>query len=120
MIHIANRTYEVLVDHKNGWKPEAFRERYSEVLERYDYIVGDWGYNQLRLRGFFRDRHPKATKETAISSAEDYINEYCNFGCAYFIIEKVNGKQSQFHQQQQTEPQPGSSRQSVRTEPAQE
>ncbi len=28
-------------------------ERFSEVLARYDYIVGDWGYEQLRLRGFF-------------------------------------------------------------------
>ena len=27
-------------------------ERFSEVLARYDYIVGDWGYEQLRLRGF--------------------------------------------------------------------
>lgn len=53
MIQISNKTYEVFVDHKNGWRPEAFRERYSEVLDRYDYIVGDWGYSQLRLRGFF-------------------------------------------------------------------
>ncbi|WP_245855685.1 YutD family protein [Paenibacillus rigui] len=93
MIHIANRSYEVVVDHKNGWKPEAFRDRYSEVLERYDYIVGDWGYNQLRLRGFFKDTHPKATKESSIATLQDYLNEYCNFGCAYFIIEKVPNRQ---------------------------
>ncbi|CAG7649375.1 YutD family protein [Paenibacillus allorhizosphaerae] len=93
MIHIAGRTYEVVTDHKSGWKPEAFRDRYSEVLERYDYIVGDWGYNQLRLRGFYKDNHPKATKDTAISTLQDYLNEYCNFGCAYFIIEKVPGRQ---------------------------
>ncbi|MBE1444377.1 YutD family protein [Paenibacillus sp. OAS669] len=92
MIHIANKTYEVVVDHKNGWKPDAFRDRYSEVLERYDFIVGDWGYNQLRLRGFFKDTHPKATKETSIATLQDYLNEYCNFGCAYFIIEKIPNK----------------------------
>lgn len=92
MIQIANRTYEVIVDHKNGWKPEAFRDRYSEVLDRYDYIVGDWGYSQLRLRGFFKENHPKATKETSIATLQDYLNEYCNFGCAYFIIEKMPAK----------------------------
>lgn len=100
MIQIANRTYDVIIDHKNGWKPEAFRERFSEVLERYDYIVGDWGYNQLRLRGFFRDNHPKATKESSISSVQDYLNEYCNFGCAYFILERLSAKQSGVPQQQ--------------------
>lgn len=95
MIHIAGKTYEVIVDHKNGWRFEAFRDRYSEVLERYDYIVGDWGYNQLRLRGFFKDNHPKGGKDTIISTLPDYLNEYCNFGCAYFILEKVANKQPQ-------------------------
>lgn len=88
MILIGGKTYEVLKDHRNGWNQEAFRERYSDVLERYDYIIGDWGYSQLRLKGFYKDNHPKATKDTAISSMVDYINEYCNFGCAYFVLQK--------------------------------
>lgn len=78
-----------MLDHKDGWNPEAFRGRYSEVLERYDYIIGDWGYSQLRLKGFYRDNHPKVTRDTAISGMVDYINEYCNFGCAYFVLHKL-------------------------------
>lgn len=89
MIVIGNKSYEVLKDHRNGWNPEAFRERYSEVLDRYDYIVGDWGYNQLRLKGFYRDNHPKAPKDSTFSSVSDYINEYCNFGCAHFVLQKL-------------------------------
>ncbi|MGG1877796.1 YutD family protein [Paenibacillus cisolokensis] len=89
MIVIGNKSYEVLKDHRNGWNPEAFRERYSEVLDRYDYIVGDWGYNQLRLKGFYRDNHPKAPKDATFSSVSDYINEYCNFGCAHFVLQKL-------------------------------
>jgi len=85
--------YRLVRNHKNGWNPEAFRERYCDVLERYDYIVGDWGYNQLRLKGFFRDNHPKATKDTAISGLMDYLSEYCNFGCAWFVLAKVDRKQ---------------------------
>ncbi|MCS7463518.1 YutD family protein [Paenibacillus doosanensis] len=116
MIHIANKTYEVVVDHKNGWKPEAFRDRYSEVLERYDFIVGDWGYNQLRLRGFFKDTHPKATKESSIATLQDYLNEYCNFGCAYFIIEKVSSKQ----QNGQHDSEPAGEAEESRQEPKRE
>lgn len=78
-----------MLDHKDGWNPEAFRGRYSEVLDRYDYIVGDWGYSQLRLKGFYRDNHPKVNRDTAISGMVDYINEYCNFGCAYFVLHKL-------------------------------
>ncbi|WP_246070470.1 YutD-like domain-containing protein [Paenibacillus kobensis] len=87
-ILIGGKRYELIVDHKNGWNPSAFRDRYSDVLERYDYIIGDWGYNQLRLKGFFRDNNPKGTKDSYISGLVDYINEYCNFGCAYFVIHR--------------------------------
>lgn len=91
MIFMAGgNAYSLLHENKNGWNPEAFRERYSEVLERFDYIVGDWGYSQLRLRGFYKDGHPRAAKESAISSLVDYVNEYCNFGCAYFVVAKVD------------------------------
>ncbi|WP_340033639.1 YutD family protein [Paenibacillus sp. FSL E2-0202] len=89
MIVIGGKGYELMLDHKDGWNPEAFRGRYSEVLERYDYIIGDWGYSQLRLKGFYRDNHPKVNRDTAISGMVDYINEYCNFGCAYFVLHKL-------------------------------
>lgn len=90
MIYMAGgNAYKLSHEHKNGWNAEAFKERYSEILERYDYIVGDWGYNQLRLRGFYREGHPKATKDTVITSLADYLNEYCNFGCAYFVLTKI-------------------------------
>lgn len=92
MIHISGNTYEVVVDHKNGWNPEAFRERYSEVLEKYDYIIGDWGYNQLRLKGFY-EAQKKVPSQMKAETMEEYLVEYCNFGCAHFILKKVNNPQ---------------------------
>jgi uncharacterized protein YutD len=90
MFWAGGNAYTLAHEHKNGWNAEAFKERYSEVLDRYDYIVGDWGYNQLRLRGFYREGHPKGTKDTVITSLKDYLNEYCNFGCAYFVLAKTD------------------------------
>jgi len=95
LIHIGGKCYQLALENRNGWNPEMFRDRYSEVLDRYDFIVGDWGYNQLRLKGFFRDTNSKATKESTYSSLTDYINEYCNFGCAYFVLEKVGSTQKE-------------------------
>jgi uncharacterized protein YutD len=92
VILVGGKQYELVQEHKDAWKPEAFKERYSEVLERYDYIVGDWGYNQLRLKGFFKEGSNRATKDSGIASLQDYLQEYCNFGCAYFILERVEGK----------------------------
>ena len=43
----------------------------------------------LRLKGFFDDRNQKSTFDTKISTVQDYLYEYCNFGCAYFILRKI-------------------------------
>lgn len=89
VLYINNTCYEIVEQQKQGFNEEAFRERYSEILAKYDYIVGDWGYGQLRLKGFFDDHNQKATYDTKISSLSEYLYEYCNFGCPYFVLKKV-------------------------------
>lgn len=90
-IQVQGHEYELIKDVREGWNPEAFNERYSDVLNKYDYIVGDWGYEQLRLRGFYDDQNKKAKPafDAKISTLDEYIYEYCNFGCAYFVLKKV-------------------------------
>ncbi|WP_096436710.1 YutD family protein [Alteribacter populi] len=92
MIRVQGNQYELVENVKEGWVEEDFKGRYSDVLNKYDYIVGDWGYNQLRLKGFFDDQHRKSPSESKISSLPEYLYEYCNFGCSYFVIKKVKEK----------------------------
>jgi uncharacterized protein YutD len=89
MVIIDNYEYEIQTDYRDGFDEEALIARFSDVLTKYDYILGDWGYGQLRLKGFYDDRNSKSTYETKISTLQDYLYEYCNFGCAYFVLRKV-------------------------------
>lgn len=89
MIELHGETYQIIENKRDGYDEEAFRERYSEILRKYDYVVGDWGYDQLRLKGFYEDKHPRAAFDAKIGMLEDYLYEYCNFGCAYFVLKKV-------------------------------
>lgn len=89
MIRVQGNSFEVIENNRDAWKEEDFKERYSDVLNKYDYVVGDWGYSQLRLRGFFEDNNRKAAYDTKISTLPEYIYEYCNFGCPYFVLKKV-------------------------------
>lgn len=89
MITINNFEYEIVNEFRDGYDEEAFRARFSDILSRYDYIVGDWGYGQLRLKGFFSDQNTKASFDTKISTLSEYLYEYCNFGCSYFVLKKV-------------------------------
>ncbi|MBE1556343.1 YutD family protein [Sporosarcina limicola] len=90
MILIDDWEFELIIDFREGFNEDALLARYSDVLLKYDYILGDWGYGQLRLKGFFDDRNQKATYETKISTLQDYLYEYCNFGCAYFVLKKAS------------------------------
>ena len=60
-----------------------------------DYIVGDWSNEQLRLRGFYKDDRP-VTDAEKISRLEDYLLEYCSYGCAYFVLENQAPKRASF------------------------
>ncbi|MBM7713021.1 YutD family protein [Enterococcus xiangfangensis] len=92
---IGERQYRLVRNYREGFDAERLGERFSEVLTRYDYIVGDWGYEQLRLKGFFREEDRKSLPEQRIDTLEDYLYEYCNFGCAYFVLERIGGKRQQ-------------------------
>lgn len=92
MIELFGSEYEILEDNRNAFDAEALEARYSDILKKYDYIVGDWGYNQLRLKGFYEETNRKAAYDSRINMLEDYLLEYCNFGCAYFVLKKIKGK----------------------------
>ncbi|SES65408.1 Protein of unknown function [Salinibacillus kushneri] len=88
MLEFHGKLYEVLDNYRDGFHEDTVKERFSDILAKYDFIVGDWGYGQLRMRGFYDDQNPKASFDTKISTLEDYLYEYCNFGCAYFVMKK--------------------------------
>lgn len=92
MIEIDGNFYEIIENVKDGFQEEVFNERYSEILKKYDFIVGDWGYDMLRLKGFYNNNNGKAAFDAKIDLLDDYLLEYCNFGCAYFVLEKVEKK----------------------------
>ena len=64
-------------------------------MTKFDFIVGDWGNDQLRLRGFYQDEKAKDS-DVKISRLEDYLLEYCNYGCAYFVLENRQPKRASF------------------------
>ncbi|MRG85172.1 YutD family protein [Salinibacillus xinjiangensis] len=90
MIEIYGKNYEILDNYRDGFQEESVKERFSDILTKYDFIVGDWGYGQLRMKGFYDDQNPKASFDTKVSTVDDYLYEYCNFGCAYFVMKKID------------------------------
>ncbi|MEQ6028604.1 YutD family protein [Staphylococcus saccharolyticus] len=90
MIKVEQHYFELIEEYRDCFNEEIFASRYSDILDKYDYVVGDFGYNQLRLKGFYKDNNKKAEISKRFSSIQDYILEYCNFGCSYFVVRRIS------------------------------
>ena len=94
---------------KDAFDVTAFNQRFSEVLTKFDYIVGDWSNEQLRLRGFYKDDRTEEKLEK-ISRLQDYLLEYCSYGCAYFVLENEEPKRASFDKKMRKKEEEPSSR----------
>ena len=89
MIKVNGQYFEIIEEYRACFEEEMFANRYSDILDKYDFIVGDFGYDQLRLKGFYNDNNKKAELSKRFSTIQDYLLEYCNFGCPYFILRRI-------------------------------
>lgn len=87
---IDGHPYVLVKNYRDGFLTDKLKERFSQILTKYDYIVGDWGYDQLRLRGFYESGSKKGTPSQNIDRLMDYLYENCNFGCAYFVLHNLD------------------------------
>ena len=86
---VENIEYEIIKDNRESFNKEEFINRYTDYFSSYDYVVGDYAYGKLRLKGFYDDKNNKATKINKYSTVPKYIEENCAYGCKYFIAKKI-------------------------------
>lgn len=92
VVTIGDKVFHLIHNHRDGFNQEKLEQRYSDIFAKYDYLVGDWGHEQLRLKGFFSSSRKKMPDELKISHLEDYIKEYMNFGAAFFVLKRMRSK----------------------------
>ena len=88
IIEVENNKYEIIKDYKNGFDEEKFINHYTDFFEDYDYIVGDWAYGKLRLKGFYEKSNKKCNEINNIDNLDEYLDKNCAFGCAYFVAKR--------------------------------
>lgn len=80
--------YELIKNERDGFDKEEVLSKTTDYFIPYDYIVGDWAYGKLRLKGFYDNKNKKCKEINNIKNVEKYIKEYCAFNCKYFILKK--------------------------------
>ncbi len=88
-IVLFDNEYNIVKDENDVFNYEELSSLVTDYFKPYDYILGDYAYGKLRLKGFYKDNNKNSNKINKISYLDEYVNNYCAYKCKYFLIEKV-------------------------------
>lgn len=88
-IKIRENNYKVIKDYGETLSSLDLEEIVTDYYDVFDYIVGDWAYGKVRLKGFYRHNNKNVKSYNDYNSVDDYIKNNCAYGCKHFILEKV-------------------------------
>ena len=64
------------------------KEYITEYIETFDYVLGDYSYGRLRLKGFYESKNKLTKRINDIKYLDEYLKEFCAYQCPYFLIKK--------------------------------
>ncbi len=80
--------YIVKKDYNDAIDVEEIKAKMTDYFLDFDYIVGDWSYSKLRLKGFYESNNKNVKDINNINNLDDYLTNYCAYGCKYFVLKK--------------------------------
>ena len=87
---LLEQEYKLIKNNKDCFNLEEIEEKITDYFKDYDYIVGDYAYSKLRLKGFTKKFNKLNRDINDFENVDKYIKENCSYVCKYFILEKIN------------------------------
>lgn len=81
--------YELEKNYKNALNLEELKEKFTEYFDEFDYVLGDYSYDKLRLKGFYSKENSNVKEWNDYSKCDNYLKNYCSYDCRYFILKKI-------------------------------
>ena len=88
-VEINGINYEIIRDDNNCFNKEEVEEKVTDYFEPYDYILGDYAYEKIRLKGYYDSNNKNVNKINDIKYIDEYIQNYCSFGAKIFLLKKI-------------------------------
>ncbi len=85
---LGKNNYEIVKNNKDCLEEEELKSLFTEYFEVYDYVLGDYSYGKLRLKGFYESNNKNVKKINDIKYFDDYLKDYCAYQCSYFLLKK--------------------------------
>lgn len=81
--------YEIIRNDKDCINKKELEEKITDYFDEYDYIMGDFAYDKVRLKGYYNSDNKKAKKINDIKYLDDYIENYCSYGARIFLLKNL-------------------------------
>ena len=88
-IILENIRYTILENKNDLLNIEELKNLFTDYFYDYDYILGDYAYNKLRLKGFCDKKNKKFNNINDINTKDKYLKDLCAYECNYFLIKKT-------------------------------
>ena len=88
-IILENNEYELIEDNGDCFNESEVKEKYTDYFYEFDYILGDYAYNKLRLKGFCDRANKRYNKINDFREKDKYLQELCAYKCRYFVLKRV-------------------------------
>ena len=87
-LDINGKKYELIKNVREGFDLDEVSSKLTDYFHPFDYIVGDWAYSKLRLKGFYDSKNKNSKDYNNKNSLDKYIKDNCAFNCKYFVLKK--------------------------------
>lgn len=88
-IKIEDNKYIILENKNDCLNVDELIEKYTDYFFEFDYILGDYAYNKLRLKGFCDKKNQRFNNINDINTKDKYLRHQCAYQCNYFLIKKL-------------------------------
>lgn len=85
---INNMEYELIEDNGDCFNEVEVKDKVTDYFDEFDYILGDYAYNKLRLKGFCNRNNTRYNKINDYKSKDEYLKNLCAYKCRYFVLKK--------------------------------
>lgn len=86
---IDNKEYEVIRNYNDALNIEDLQDKITDYYDDFDYILGDYAYGKVRLKGFNTKENKNFKPINDYAKVDEYIENYCAYGCKYFILKRI-------------------------------